>query len=135
MALRMCGLPDPESQLMALAANSSKLMRGRQAAKSLGLSSWVLLLLVLPGCYTVNQEGFTKHVEQIVAPGMRLSEAAMRLSKDGFACDALVSSPAVTCTRDRQSVLPYTCIERVNLVSSNEIVSAIQVPPIACAGF
>jgi hypothetical protein len=97
----------------------------------------LVLVVLLAGCYTVNQQRFAEYVAETVQPGMSLAQATERLSVAGFACDPRSASPAITCTRTRQSVLPYTCIERINLMPNTEITSviAIAVAPIVCAGF
>lgn len=94
-------------------------------------------VVLLAGCYTVNQQRFAESAAETVQPGMPLAHATDRLSVAGFACDPRRASPAITCTRTRQNLLPYTCIERINLVPNAEITSVgtIAVAPIVCAGF
>lgn len=97
----------------------------------------VLFALVsLPGCYTVNQERFSAYAVSAVSAGMPLEAATVRLQKDGFHCDPRSSAPATTCTRDRQSLLPYTCVERINLTAREDrsIIARVEVPQIMCAG-
>ena len=60
-----------------------------------------------------------------------------KLEADGFSCDLIGKvDPAKTCTKTRQSLLPYTCVERVNVKPSADARggSAIEVRPIVCAG-
>ncbi|RQP24564.1 hypothetical protein DZC73_14885 [Albitalea terrae] len=91
--------------------------------------------LVLGGCYTLDQPKFEQYVNERVSQGMSLSEAELRLAREGFTCEATSAAPAASCARTRQSVLPYSCIERVLLQSSEGRVTSVEVPKIACAGF
>jgi hypothetical protein len=94
-------------------------------------------LLFLSGCYTVNNERFANDVRALVQPGMEMSLATGKLESNGFACDPHSSAPAITCVKTRQNLLPYTCIERVNLTPSQApmTLDRVDTPPIACAGF
>ena len=96
----------------------------------------VFLALPLAGCYTVHQDRFAAYAGGIVQVGMPMAQAQQRLSAEGFSCGPRDFAPAVSCTRTRQSLLPYTCIERVNLVPAMETqsIDSVQVPPIVCAG-
>lgn len=94
----------------------------------------LLLLLPLAGCYTVNQPRFEAYAAKRVKVGMPMSESIRNLVSDGFKCDAKSAAPAVTCTRMRDSILPYSCIERINIRKTADVVSAVEVPSIACAG-
>lgn len=93
-------------------------------------------LACLSGCYTVNQERFSAYAASAVSAGTPLAAATARLQKDGFHCDPRSSAPATTCTRDRQSLLPYTCIERINLFPREDgtTIARVEVPQIMCAG-
>jgi hypothetical protein len=93
------------------------------------------LTLALGGCYTVDQSKFERYVNGHVSPGVELSEAEQRLAQDGFQCQASSSAPAVDCSRMQQSLLPYTCVERVLLRAQEGRVASVEVPKIACAGF
>jgi hypothetical protein len=93
------------------------------------------LAVVLSGCYTVDQPKFEQYVNGRVSAGMSLSEAEALLSQEGFACEGHSAAPAVACTRIRQSLLPYSCVEKALLESSQGKVTAVEVPKIACAGF
>jgi hypothetical protein len=94
-------------------------------------------LASLSGCYTVSNERLSQDVRALVQPGMEIPLAIDRLEGKGFKCDPQSPAPAITCAKTQQSVLPYTCIERVTLMSSNcpARVERIAIPPIACAGF
>jgi hypothetical protein len=92
------------------------------------------LMLALGGCYTVDQAKFERYVSGRASVGMELPEAEQWLSQDGFQCQGDSSASAVDCSRMRQSVLPYTCIERVLLRSREGRVGSVEVPKIACAG-
>ena len=93
-------------------------------------------LLCLGGCYTVNNERFAADMHELVAPGLDMASAMKRLEANRFTCDAVSAAPATTCTRTRQSVLPYTCIERVILmpISEKPGVGRVDVPKIMCTG-
>jgi hypothetical protein len=93
-------------------------------------------LLALAGCYTVDNERFARHVDSLVRPGMTVAEARRRLEADGFSCDPRSVAGAVTCGKTRQSLLPYTCIERVDLRPRDEQLAAdkVEVKQILCAG-
>lgn len=92
------------------------------------------MLPALGGCYTVNQEHFTKLMEEQVKVGMLTSDAIRNLTSGGFDCDAKVAAPAISCTRTRQSFIPYTCIERINIYRTGDVVSSVKIPQIMCAG-
>jgi hypothetical protein len=79
---------------------------------------------------------FQSEVARNVAPGMSLVSATQRLRKLGFSCDDKAAAPEITCTRNRQSLLPYACVQRVNLVTDLEriTVTTVTPKPIACAG-
>jgi len=94
-------------------------------------------LLALTGCYTVDNERFARHVDSLARPGMTVAQARHRLEADGFNCDPRSVAGAVTCSKTRQSLLPYTCIERVDLRPRDEHLAAekVEVQQIMCAGF
>lgn len=96
----------------------------------------ILLASSLSGCYMVNQQAYTNYVNERVKPEMTLVQAVDILSSDGFNCDSHSSAPATTCTRNRQSLLPYTCVERVNLTQKGQsaVVKEVEIPPIVCGG-
>jgi hypothetical protein len=75
-------------------------------------------------------------VAKNVSPGMPFATALQNLHKSGFSCDDRPATIEVTCTRSRQSLLPYACIQRVNLMtdSSRTTVTTVTPMPIACAG-
>ena len=79
---------------------------------------------------------FQSIVAKNVTPGMPLATATQHLHNAGFSCDDRAAAPDITCTRDRQSLLPYACIQRVNLTtdSSRTTVTTVTPMPIACAG-
>lgn len=51
---------------------------------------------------------------------MPFMTAIENLVRARFSCDDRVSAPLVTCTLDRQSLLPYACFERVKLTTVSE---------------
>jgi hypothetical protein len=93
-------------------------------------------LLCLGGCYTVNNDRFAADMHKLVEPGLDMASATKHLEAHGFTCDAVSAAPSTTCMRTRQSLLPYTCIERVNLVPDGEQprVKRVDIPQIMCAG-
>jgi hypothetical protein len=95
-----------------------------------------LLLTGCPGMGPRDNERFQAVVARTVATGMPLATALSRLAKAGFKCDPRAAAPEITCGRDRQSLLPYVCIQRVNLATDPErtTVTAVTPKPIACAG-
>lgn len=96
----------------------------------------LLMLIPLTSCYTLNQERFTNYATETVPAGTAWNQAISRLAADGFRCEADGAVATVSCTRLRQSLLPYTCIERIQLQPDAEkkIVDTVKVPAIACAG-
>jgi hypothetical protein len=88
---------------------------------------------LLSGCYFVNQPKFEASVHKQVSVGMPLQAAMAALGQRKMICSG--ENP-VDCSRIRQSLMPYSCIERVNLYSSgtDRLVTEIQIPKIACAG-
>jgi hypothetical protein len=92
-----------------------------------------LSLLPLSGCYFPNQSEFEQSVHGEVSVGMPLKTAVANLRNLKLACTG--SNPS-DCSRIRQSILPYSCVERVRLQWSGEdqVVQAINIPKIACAG-
>jgi hypothetical protein len=89
-----------------------------------------------PGMSKRDNERFQAVVAKNVSVGMPFVTAIERLVKAGFSCDDRSAAPAVTCTRDRMSLLPYTCIQRVNLTTDTERRTIVEVNPrpIGCAG-
>jgi hypothetical protein len=103
-------------------------------ATLIGLSS--LILAGCPGMSAKDNERFRALVSRTVSPGMPFVSATEGLVKAGFSCDDRTSAPLVTCTKDRQSWLPYACFERVNLTADADrrTVTDLAPKPIACAG-
>jgi hypothetical protein len=75
-------------------------------------------------------------IAKSVSPGMPFVIGIKHLVKAGFTCDERGSAPAVTCTRMRQNILPYACIQRVDLKSDSDRKTIVEVTPepIVCAG-
>lgn len=92
-----------------------------------------LCALVLGGC-TDEQSKFEDSVHHQVSLGMPLQAATANLSKLKLECSG--SNP-VDCSRVRQSLLPYSCVERVRLRWSepDQVVDQVEIPKIACTGF
>jgi hypothetical protein len=103
---------------------------------SMPLARLVLLLLIidLNGCYVANQKAFEQWVRSEIAVGMPIQTALARLSYLRFDCTA--SAPS-DCSRVRQSLLPYSCVERVRAywAEQTQLVSNVEISQIACAGF
>jgi len=104
------------------------------AATLIGLGS--VSLAGCPGMSAKDNERFRAVVSRTVSPGMPFVSAIEKLVRAGFSCDDRTSAPLVTCTKDRQSWLPYACIERVNLTTDAErrTLTDVAPKPIACAG-
>jgi hypothetical protein len=115
--------------------NNGSSMAGNQS----GCVSMILRLALLfcaidlCGCYFANQRAFEHRVRNKVAVGMPVEDAIARLSDLRLNCTG--ASPAV-CSRIRQSLMPYSCVERVRLYWTEQTrrVSNIEIPEIACAG-
>ena len=98
----------------------------------------VTILLGISGCPGMGPRAnarFHAVVAKNVTVGMPLVTAVEHLVRAGFSCDDKVA-PAVYCTRDRQSLLPYACMQRVNLITDAERKTILEVTPlpIGCAG-
>lgn len=93
-------------------------------------------LLLLGGCYTVNNERFAADIHKLLEPGFDMASATRNLEAIGFSCDSVSAAPWTTCTKTRQGILPYTCIERVNLMPASKQtgVERVDMPQIMCAG-
>jgi hypothetical protein len=95
----------------------------------------VLLLctIVLSGCYFRNQKAFEHRVRNHVAVGMPLQDAIARLSDMRLTCTR--GNPS-ECSRIRQGLMPYSCVERVRLhwMEQAQQVTEVEIPEIACAG-
>ena len=96
----------------------------------------VAFLTGCPGMSKRDNEHFQSVVAKNVSVGMPFVTAIEHLVKAGFSCDDRSAAPAVTCTRDRMSLLPYTCVQRVNLLTDAErkIIVEVIPKPIGCAG-
>jgi hypothetical protein len=83
-----------------------------------------------------DNERFQAVVAKNVSVGTSFVTAIEHLVKAGFSCDDRSSAPAVTCTRDRMSLLPYACFQRVELMTDAERKTVVEVNPrpIGCAG-
>jgi hypothetical protein len=103
------------------------------AARFLPLLGIGLILLSASACYVANQPKFERTVYKHVSVGMPVHEAIAGLNAMNLRCDG--NNPS-DCTRLRQGLMPYSCIERVRIGWSpaTQLVSAIDIPKIACAG-
>ena len=89
--------------------------------------------LDLSGCYFRDQQAFEHRVQSHVAVGMSAQDAIARLSDLRLTCTG--THPA-DCSRIRQSLMPYSCIERVRLYWSEQTqrITKVEIPKIACTG-
>ena len=97
---------------------------------------WMLAVAVgLTGCYTVDQNRFSSFVSGTIAPGMPMEQALVRMTAEGFYCDAKAAPPAIVCTRSQQRLPLGSCIEQVNLsrAGSGKVLGAVDVAPIKCS--
>jgi hypothetical protein len=97
------------------------------------------LLVGVGGCAGMSPSDnatFQAVVAKSVSPGMPFVTGIKHLVKVGFTCDDRGSAPAITCTRMRQNILPYTCIQRVDLKTDSDRKTIVEVTPepIVCAG-
>ena len=102
-------------------------------------ASGIALWVVVSGCAGMSPPDNAKFhavVAKNVSPGMPIVTGIEHLVKAGFTCDARGSAPAVTCTRMRQNILPYACIQRVDLKTDpdRKTIAEVTPKPIACAG-
>lgn len=100
---------------------------------------FVPILLGISGCPGMGPRDnarFRTVVAKNVTVGMPFVTAIEHLVRAGFSCDDRVAAPAVSCTRDRQSLLPYACMQQVNLITDVERKTVLEVTPlpIGCAG-
>jgi hypothetical protein len=94
-----------------------------------------LALLLLGGCYSVNQGKLGNFVTTTVQPGMTLEEALVRMRAEQFDCQSSSAGTLTVCTRSQQSLLRGECIERVDLVrsaSSTRTVGGVDILAIKC---
>ena len=108
----------------------------REVRRCTGL---VCVLLGLSGCAGMSKadnERFQAVVAKNVSPGMSYIAALERLVKAGFSCDERSAAPAVNCSRMRDTVLLYSCIQRVDLMTDGqrETVVTVTPQPIRCVG-
>jgi hypothetical protein len=100
--------------------------------------SLVTLVLSVSGCAGMSHRDnarFQAVVAKNVSVGMPFVTAIEHLAKAGFHCGATSDAADVTCTRVEFSLLPFSCVQRVNVSSDtyrNSVV-AVTPEPIACA--
>lgn len=89
--------------------------------------------VLLSACYFVHQDRFEKSVHSWIRVDMPFSQAISILGSKGLICSG--NKPA-SCSRVRQGLQPYSCVERVNVSFTDPymLVSEIQIPKIVCAG-
>jgi hypothetical protein len=89
--------------------------------------------VLLGACYFVHQENFEQSVHSWIQVDMPFSTAISILGTKGMTCTG--EQPA-SCSRVRQGLQPYSCVERVNVsfADSNKLVNEIHIPKIVCAG-
>lgn len=93
----------------------------------------LFLELPLSACYVVHQDKFEEAVHSWIRVDMPFATAISILGTKGMTCNG--GNPA-RCSRIRQGLQPYSCVERVNVsfAAPDMLVDVIQVPRIACAG-
>jgi hypothetical protein len=89
--------------------------------------------VLLIGCYFVRQDKFEAAVHSWIRVDMPFATAISILGSKGMTCTG--GNPA-SCSRLRQGLQPYSCVERVDVSfgGPNMLVDAIQISKIACAG-
>jgi hypothetical protein len=98
----------------------------------------VSIPLTVGGCAGMSKadnERFQAVVAKNVSLGMPFVTAIGNLVKAGFSCDDRSSAPAVTCERSRDSILPFSCVQRVALTTDayRQMVVTVTPRPIICA--
>jgi hypothetical protein len=88
---------------------------------------------LLTACYIVHQDKFEEAVHSWIRIDMPFATAISILGTKGMTCTG--GNPA-SCSRIRQGLQPYSCVERVmvRFAGPNMLVDAIQIPKIGCAG-
>lgn len=116
-----------------MAARSSTLTLNQMASNDVTLFAVAIVCSTLGGCYFVNQPRLERAVHAHLAVGMLLQTAVGNASTMKFKCSG---TGPVDCSRLRQSLMPYSCVERIRLYSAGmpPVVDAIEIPKIACAG-
>jgi hypothetical protein len=78
---------------------------------------------------------FQAVVAKNVSVGMPFVTAIEHLVKAGFQCNPTTDAADATCTRVEFSLLPFSCVQRVNISTDTyrNTVVAITPKPIACA--
>jgi hypothetical protein len=89
--------------------------------------------LLLGACYFVHQDEFEEKVHSWIRIDMPFAAAISVLGTKGMTCTG--GNPA-GCSRIRQGLQPYSCVERVvvRFAGPNMLVDEIQIPKIVCAG-
>ena len=109
-------------------------LSGTRMRTPLAIAAALICTLDLSGCYFRNQRAFESRVQKRVAVGIPLRVAVAHLADIRLTCTT--NNPA-ECTRIRQSLMPYSCVERVRLFWAEDAarpITRIEVPAIACAG-
>jgi hypothetical protein len=94
------------------------------------------LLAGCPGMSTRDNEKFQAVIAKNVSPGMSFVTGIEHLVNTGFSCDDRSSAPAVACSRYRMSLLPYTCVQSVHLLTDADRKTIVEVnpQPVRCTG-
>jgi len=110
-------------------------MARAQDRKGIRLVRLTLLLaaISMSGCYFPDQRALEYRVQSKVAVAMPVQDAMAQLSQMRFDC---VRANPADCSRLRESLMPYSCVERVRVYWSEQtrLVAKIEIPKIACAG-
>ncbi len=102
------------------------------------LSLAILTSSSMSGCAGMSSKDnarFQEVVAKNVSVGMPFVTAIEHLVKAGFHCSAMGEAADVTCTRLEFSLLPFSCVQRVNLSADTHRDKIVDIAPepIGCA--
>ena len=102
--------------------------------------SLLLLLATFSACAGMtpdDNQAFRHEIDNTIHVNMSLTTAEQRLGKAGFTCDERSSAPEISCTRTRDNILLYSCMQRVNMTTDSDrnMVTAVMPKAIMCYGF
>jgi hypothetical protein len=81
------------------------------------------------GMSPADNARFQAVVAKNVSVGMPFVTAIEHLVRAGFSCDQTSSAPEVTCARSSQSILPYSCVQRLDLATDVYRQTVVAVTP------
>lgn len=90
-------------------------------------------VLCMSSIYAEDQADLEQFIHKQIHVGMTREDAVATLTDEHFSCHG---TAPLTCARTKQSLLPSSCIERVNLTVSSpgDVVQAVDVKKTVCAG-